>query len=289
MTVAIASGKGGTGKTTVATGLALSLAEGNAEREGNQVQLLDCDVEEPNSHFFLHMDKERENKVTVTVPRIDQETCTACGKCVKVCRFNALALIGDEVLVFDQLCHSCGGCTLVCPAGAITEQPREIGEMESFRRNGIHLVHGRLNIGEPMSPPLIRTVKKEKDRNKTVLIDSPPGTTCPMVVSVQGADFCILVTENTPFGLHDLELSVEVLQTLNIPMGVVINRADIGTSDVEVFCLKQQIPVLLRIPFSEEIARAYSSGRPFVEVLPEYKQTFRNMFAEIEKTAEATW
>jgi MinD superfamily P-loop ATPase len=291
MTVAIASGKGGTGKTTVATGLAISLAEPKVEQgtEGDPVQLLDCDVEEPNSHFFLHMDKEREEKVTVAVPRIDQDTCTACGTCVNVCRFNALALIGEELLVFDQLCHSCGGCALVCPVHAITEQPREIGEIESFRRNGIHLVHGRLNIGEPMSPPLIRVVKKEKDRNKTVLIDSPPGTTCPMVVSVQGSDFCILVTENTPFGFHDLEISVEVLKSLTIPMGVVINRADIGSSDVEIFCRKQQIPVLLRIPFSEEIARAYSSGKPFVETLPEYKQIFRNMFEEIEHIVEATW
>lgn len=280
MTVAIASGKGGTGKTTVATCLSLAVPE--------RVQLLDCDVEEPNSHFFIEGRKGRSETVSVPIPAVDQGKCTACGKCVEMCRFNALALIGHEVLVFPQLCHSCGGCMLVCPENAIYEEDREIGTLEEVTRVGLQLLYGRLNVGEPMSPPLIRRVKLEKKEDILVVIDSPPGTTCPMMVSVQGADFCLLVTENTPFGLHDLELSVQALRPFGIPLGVTINRADIGTSDIDAFCERERIPVLLKIPFSEKIAAAYSRGIPFIIDLPEYREKFQNMYESIKKMINKT-
>jgi MinD superfamily P-loop ATPase len=277
MTIAVASGKGGTGKTTVATCLALSLEE--------SVRLLDCDVEEPNVHFFLRCKPEHKQEVTIPVPEIDKQKCTACKVCVDICEYNALALIKDEVLVFEQLCHGCGGCSLLCPQKAISEKPRSIGTLEQCSQDNLDLVHGKLNIGEPMAPPLIREVKKHRANGQTVIIDSPPGTTCPMVVAVQTADVCLMVTENTPFGLHDLELSVEVVKTLNIPVGVIINRADIGESDVKAYCEEQNIPVLLEIPYSEEIAEAYSRGVPFTEILPEYRDTFKRIYTSLKAMA----
>ena len=277
MKIAVASGKGGTGKTTVSVCLALSLAE------QNPIQLLDCDVEEPNAHFFLEYPSCETAPVSVSIPDVDQTLCTACHTCVEVCQFNALALIKDEVLVFPQLCHSCGGCWYFCPEKAISEQSREIGSLKTCNHDRVQLVYGSLNIGEPMSPPLIRDVQKKIDKTKTVIIDSPPGTTCPMMVTVQNADFCILVTENTPFGLHDLEISVEAIRTLELPMGVIINRSDIGKSDVQAYCRKNDLPILLEIPFDHRIAEAYSNGTPFIETLPQYKEKFVEVFEFIQK------
>ncbi len=277
MTISVASGKGGTGKTTVAVGLARALEQ--------QVQLLDCDVEEPNSHLFLQVESRESEDFSIPVPRIDNDKCTACGLCSSFCEYNALARLKDRVLVFDNLCHGCGGCKIVCPEDAITEEPRPIGKLVSAKVPGVDLLYGDLNSGEVLAPPLIRAVKRVVGAgdDATVIIDSPPGTTCPMVTAVKDSDFSLLVTENTPFGLHDLELAVQVLNDLDMPMGVVINRSDIGHSDVEEFCREKQIPVLLRIPYSRTIAEYYARGESIVQADSEYLRQFQEMYRSIEK------
>ena len=278
MIISIASGKGGTGKTTVAVNLALSI---------DNVQLLDCDVEEPNAHIFLKPKIDKQEKAYIPVPEIDESKCIYCANCAKACVYHAIAILPSKekkkgtTLVFANLCHGCGACSALCPENAIKEVNREIGIVEQGSSNGIDFVHGRLNIGEAMSPPLIRQVKRHIDSQKTVIIDAPPGTSCPVVTSVKGSDFCILVTEPTPFGLNDLTLAVEVLRKLEIPFGVVVNRSDLGDDKTDRYCKKEKIPILMRIPFKKEIAVAYSKGEPIVEAFPEYKKAFKGLFEEI--------
>ncbi len=281
MIISIASGKGGTGKTTVAVNLALSI---------ENAQLLDCDVEEPNAHLFLKPEINHKISVHTPVPFIDEEKCTYCGDCQKVCAYNALAVIPPPeqgkkggVLVFGHLCHGCGACVLLCPQKAIAETQREIGVVETGTAGELHFAHGVLKIGEVMVPPLIREVRKRADTEKTVIIDAPPGTSCPVIAAVKNTDYCLLVTEPTPFGLHDLTLAVEVLRKLQIPFGVVINRADIGDDKTEAYCKNNGIPVLMRIPFDEDIARLYSRGIPAVKVKKEYREKFKNMFEAIRR------
>ena len=273
MIISIASGKGGTGKTTVATNLALSLGEG--------VRLVDCDVEEPNCHLFLQPEITESEKVTVFVPVISQEACTGCKKCAEICRFRALTVVRGKVLVFPELCHSCGGCLEVCPEGAVLEGSREIGTMESGFCGVLGFGQGRLRVGEAMSPPLIRKVRAASHGAETVIIDAPPGTSCPVITAMQGSDFVLLVTEPTPFGLHDLILAVEAVRVLGIPFGVVINRADMGDDEVGKYALRQGIPVLLEIPFDRKIAEAYSRGIPMVETMPEWAARFRLLYERI--------
>ncbi len=277
--ISVASGKGGTGKTTVAVNLALSL---------ENVQLLDCDVEEPNAHLFLKPEIQSKKTAVIPIPQVDESLCTYCGKCREVCAYNAIAVFtgdqnrkGSGVLVFPHLCHGCGGCTLLCPEHAIREVDKEIGVVEAGVCGDMLFVHGKLNIGEIMAPPLIRQVKQSIDPSRTVIIDAPPGTSCPVIGAVKGSHFCILVTEPTPFGLHDLVLAVEVIEKMKIPFGVVINRSDIGDGGVENFCRTKNIPILMNIPFDKEIASLYSNGVPFVTEKKEYRRKFTDMFASI--------
>jgi len=253
------------------------------------VQFLDCDVEEPNAHIFLKPKIDKKKKAFIPVPEIDARKCTYCGTCAKVCAYHAIAVLpGQEekkgsTLVFAQLCHGCGACSALCPEHAIREVDKEIGIVESGHCATMEFIHGKLNIAEAMSPPLIRQVKARIDQKKTVIIDAPPGTSCPVVTSVRGSDYSVLVTEPTPFGLNDLILAVEVLRKLRIPFGVVINRADVGDNHTEDYCTKENISVLMRIPFKKEIAVAYSKGEPMVKMFPEYKKDFQGLFDKIKK------
>jgi MinD superfamily P-loop ATPase len=289
MIISVASGKGGTGKTTIAVNLALALAK---DKEKN-VQFLDCDVEEPNAHLFLKPVITNSESVKIPVPKIDDEKCNYCGKCAEVCVFNAIAVTKNKVLVFPGLCHGCGACTLFCPEKAISEEGNEIGILEEGKAGSISFIDGRLNIGEPMAPPIIRKIKKRinkdgiKEKNNDItnhhitLIDAPPGTSCPVIESIKDSDYTILVTEPTPFGLHDLILAVEVLQKLKIPHGVVLNKCDIGDHKVEEYCKKNNIPLLLLIPMDKKIAVAYSQGISIVQINSFYKQKFIQLFQKI--------
>lgn len=275
MIVSVASGKGGTGKTLVSTSLALSL-----QHTGN-VQLLDCDVEEPNAHLFLRPVITHSEAVCIPVPKVDDAKCTYCGKCAQVCAYNAIAVVPNHVLTFLELCHGCGACSYLCPEKAITEEGREIGVVEIGHSDGVAFVHGKLNIGEAMAPPVIRRVKEFANRDGTVIIDVPPGTSCPVVEAVEGSDFCLLITEPTPFGLNDLVLAVETVRELKVPCGVVLNRAGVGDGKTEEYCLKESIPILLTIPLDTEIARLYSNGITLVSGMPMWKNDFVRLFEKI--------
>jgi len=279
MIVSVASGKGGTGKTLVATSLALSLE--------NQVQFLDCDVEEPNAHIFLKPVIDRREIVTIPIPQVDEQECTFCGKCAEVCAYNAIAVLPKHVLVFPELCHGCGACCYLCPDDAISEVGREIGIVEMGYSGQIEFIHGKLNVGEAMAPPVIRKVKGHSNPQKMVIIDVSPGTSCPVVEAVRGSDFCLLVTEPTPFGLSDLALAVEVIRKLGIPCGVVINRAGVGDKKVEEYCKEGGIPLLLHIPLDTEIACLYSRGIPLVEGMPQWREVFHRLFIDIEQVVSS--
>jgi len=273
--ISVASGKGGTGKTTVAVNLALSL-------DNKRIQFLDCDVEEPNAHIFLKPKIAHAQSIGIPVPQVNEEKCTFCGRCAQVCLYNAIAVVKKKVLIFPELCHGCGGCSLLCPEKAIKEVNKPIGVLEEGKADSIQLIQGKLNIGEMMAPPLIRAVKKAANNNLITIIDVSPGTSCPVIEAVKDSDFCILVTEPTPFGLNDLILAVEVLRKIKIPFGVVINRADVGDKKVEKYCKKERIPILMRIPMDREIAISYSNGIPIVEGKPDYKEKFKKLYKEIK-------
>ncbi|MEA1940339.1 MAG: ATP-binding protein, partial [Candidatus Caldatribacteriota bacterium] len=253
------------------------------------VQFLDCDVEEPNAHLFLKPIIANSESVGIPVPKIDDEKCNYCGKCAEVCVYNAIAVTKNKVLVFPGLCHGCGACTLFCPEKAISEEENKVGIIEEGKADSIEFIHGRLNIGEPMAPPIIRKIKKrgitEKNNNVAnnyiTLIDAPPGTSCPVIESIKDSNYTILVTEPTPFGLHDLILAVEVLEKLKIPHGVVVNKSDIGDNKVEEYCKKNNIPILLSIPLDREIAVAYSKGIPIVKINSSYEWKFNQLFQKI--------
>lgn len=280
MRIAIASGKGGTGKTTVAVNLALSLGS---------AQLLDCDVEEPNCNLFLGFDMEKQEDVLLIYPEIDTGKCTLCGRCAGICQFNAIASLPTSVMLFPKLCHGCGGCALVCPENAILEGVRSIGTIEKGidERFNIELLQGTLNISEPMASPVIRQLQEHIDDSTVAIIDSPPGTACPVIAAVADMDYCVLVTEPTPFGLNDLVLAVHVVRQMDIPFGVVINRHGIGDDGVEEYCHTENIPILLKIPFDMDIAVLYSKGIPFVEQMPEWSSNFRDMYRDICRTVSS--
>ena len=277
MILSVASGKGGTGKTLVATSLALSLSK---ERP---VKLLDCDVEAPNAHILLKPSLDYNQVVSIPIPKVDEEKCNYCGRCAEVCVYNAIAVVGKRVLVFPELCHGCGACSYLCPEGAIAEEGRGIGVIESGRSGEIEFVHGKLSIGEVAAPRIINEVKKHLGQESLDIIDAPPGTSCPVVAAVKDSDFCLLVTEPTSFGLNDLALAVDMVKKLGIPCGVIINRDGIGDDKVEEYCLKETIPILMRIPLDIKIARLYSRGITLVEGIPRWREAFLELFNKIEQ------
>ena len=283
MIIAVASGKGGTGKTLVATSLALSLSD------NYNIQLLDCDVEEPNANILLHLAMNQSQLVYIPIPKVDETKCTYCGKCAEVCAYNAIAVLNEKVLVFPELCHGCGACSYLCPESAIAEEGREIGVVERGDSGNLELIQGKLNVGEAMAPPIIREVKKYIDPANIIIIDVPPGTSCPVVEAVKGSDCCLLVTEPTPFGLNDLALAVEVVKKLGIPCGVVINRVGVGNQEVEQYCHREKIPILLRIPLDRNIAMLYSQGIPLIEGVPRWREEFLRLFQDIKDIIAARW
>lgn len=276
MKIAIASGKGGTGKTTVATNLAYVAA-----RSGQSVVYLDCDVEEPNGHIFLKPEITHREPVGMLIPRVDEEKCTLCGKCGDICRYSAIVCVGRKVLVYPELCHACGGCWLVCPTDAIAEVPREMGFLETGHAGALQFAQGLLNIGEAMSPPVIKAVKTAAPEADLSITDAPPGTSCPVIESLRDSDFVVLVTEPTPFGLHDLKLAVEMVRALKLPCGVVINRAGIGDRRTHSYCQQARIKLLAEIPDDRRIAEAYSRGELICDALPDYAALFSKLLHEV--------
>ncbi len=279
MILAIASGKGGTGKTTVAVNMARAL--------DSDILLLDCDVEEPNAHLFLKGHVEAEETISIPVPQVDEALCDGCGKCGSFCAYHAIVSFGTIPLVFPEMCHGCGGCTLVCPPKAIRETDRRIGVIETIRSENITLIQGRLDIGVAMAPPLIRAVKAHLRGHLPAILDAPPGTSCPVIATLRDVDFVALVTEPTPFGLHDLKLAVETVRELGIPFGVVINRVGVGDDRVHAYCIAEAIPILAEIPDDRRIAEAYSRGELIVDALPEYRGLFLDLIGKtMRKPAE---
>ncbi|HOB17443.1 MAG TPA: ATP-binding protein [Candidatus Methanoculleus thermohydrogenotrophicum] len=275
MRIAIASGKGGTGKSTVAANLAWALSR------SRDVTLVDCDVEEPNLHLFFPAPA-TDVPVTTPNPEIDAARCTLCGECGKFCRFGALAVVKDCVLTFPHLCHSCGGCTLVCPHGAIREVPRTIGRVSCSRPlSRLVLISGVLNEGEVQAPAVIRAAKVLAEGHPLTLYDASPGTSCPVIETIAGSDACILVTESTPFGLHDLSLAAEVAEKLGTPAGVVINRSNGQDEATVAFCREHGLPVLMTIPFSREIAAVQNRGGLISRDLPGWEERFAGLFRAI--------
>ncbi|MCU0639717.1 MAG: ATP-binding protein [Candidatus Krumholzibacteria bacterium] len=272
-TVAVASGKGGTGKTTVSLNLAKVF--------GSDVQLLDCDVEEPNDHLFLDGRPEQQEIVAIKVPDVDDTLCDGCGECGRFCEYSAIVSFGAKAIVFPEMCHGCGGCMMVCPKKAISEVDRRIGVVETIQSGEITLIQGRLDVGVAMAPPLIREVKSRLRGGIPAILDAPPGTSCPVIATLRGTDFVVLVTEPTPFGLHDLELAVEMVREIGIPFGVVVNRVGIGDDRVREFCAMENIPILLEIPDDRRIAEAYSRGKLIVDALPEYTGLFKSLIGKI--------
>ncbi len=278
MRIAVASGKGGTGKTTLATSMAVTLAQDHA------VWLVDCDVEAPNAHLFLNPTFNQKSDAVIRIPKIDTQICTSCGICVQVCQFHALAKIDKTIMVFPQLCHGCGSCTINCPQKAITEIPNPIGTLESgTAMAGVQFSRGTLTISEPMPTPVIRQLKQsiKPDRQTIVIFDAPPGASCSVVETLRGVDFALLVAEPSPFGIHDLNQILGIVNEMKIPVGVVINRVGMAGSQLEDFLKARKIPVLLRIPFSKKLARAIASGALLIDAMPEYNHQIRAMVEEI--------
>lgn len=271
MIITIASGKGGTGKTTVTVNLAAS-----AER--NDVAVFDCDVEEPNAHIFFKPQQIRSEEISTMVPRVDTDRCSLCGACEEICQFSAITLVAEQIMIFPEMCHSCRGCEMVCPEGAVMESSRVLGRLyQGENARGMRLLWGELRVGEAMSPPLISQVKERIDSQGLALVDAPPGTSCPAIEALRDSDYALLVAEPTPFGLNDLALTVDALKKLDVPMGIVINRADEVPGIVEAYAQKEGIEILQRFPFSREAAAVCSRGKLLVDAIPEMKVLFKEL------------
>ncbi|HUV87635.1 MAG TPA: ATP-binding protein [bacterium] len=281
MLVTIASGKGGTGKTTVAVNLAVTAAAA-----GRRVTLLDCDAEDPDCHIFLRPEGFTAEPFAVEVPAFTRGRCDFCGRCGEVCRFNAVAALKDDVLIFPELCHSCGGCWEICPRGALKPVPRVIGEIRKGSARGIEFVEGRLTVGERTSVPIIREVKRQAAKDGLTVADAPPGTACPMVAAARDSDFVLLVTEPTPFGLYDLELAVAVVRELGLRCGVFVNRAGEGEEDLRAYCASEGLEILGTLPDDRRVAEVYAGAGLIVDELPEYRGTFEELLARLESGSE---
>lgn len=277
MVVSVASGKGGTGKTTVAANLAWTASS------LEPVTFLDCDVEEPDSHFYLKPEWSDEEDVCVPVPVMDSSRCDGCGRCAEFCRYNALAAIKGDVLVFQELCHGCGGCALVCPLKCITFTDKIIGIVREGARGGVRLYQGLLDIGEPVAVPVIKQVKEKRADVGLTLIDCPPGTGCPMVNAIRDSDYCLLVTEPSPFGRHDLDLAHMAALELGIPHGVVISRSSGNDAIIENYCTEEGLKVLGRIPFSRGVAEACSRGEMLSATYEDWRARFLGILEEVRK------
>jgi MinD superfamily P-loop ATPase len=276
--IAVASGKGGTGKTTIAVNLTCYLA-----RSHGKAQYIDCDVEEPNGHIFLKPKLTASHHAAVNVPQVIPQRCSGCGKCGEICQYSAIVHLKDSnVLTFEHLCHSCGGCLRVCPADAIKPKPLNIGDIEFGKAGDIDFVHGRLRIGYVRTVSLIKQVKKYIKQDRFTILDVPPGTSCPVVEAVKGADCVLLVTEPTPFGLNDLKLAVGLVREMNLPFAVAVNRYGIGDKQVEEYCKAERIDICLKLPDDRRIAEAYSSGKIIIDVLPEYEDRFSKLYEYLE-------
>jgi MinD superfamily P-loop ATPase len=275
MIISVASGKGGTGKTSVAVNMALSVGS---------VKLLDCDVEEPNAYLLLHPEITKKKQVCASIPRINRELCNNCGNCAKFCQFNAIFVASEKVLVFPELCHSCGGCAIVCPKKAIDWENQKIGTLNFGATDGVSLIYGNLEVSKPLAVPVIKAVKNQIGESENVILDSPPGTSCPFVETISGNDYCLLVTEPTPFGLHDLKIAVDVLRKVAIPFGIVVNRAGIGDRKVYDYCKQENIRIMLEIPYQRRIAELYSKGVPFSLEMSEWEEKFQALYREIRES-----
>jgi MinD superfamily P-loop ATPase len=283
MIVTVASGKGGTGKTTLAVNLAVL-----ADRLGKPVHLCDCDVEEPNAHLFLDLQLDPPEAVCLPLPVVDPDLCRHCGVCAEICEFNAIACLPRRTVVFPELCHSCSGCWLVCPEQAISQGARLLGLVQGGVSGGLGFTRGQLEVGQTLVPPLIEAVNGAPRGPGLVFRDAPPGTTCPTVAALEGSDFVVLVTEPTPFGLHDLEAAVELVHRLNLPCAVVVNRLGIGDGRVQRYCAEVGIPLLPAIPYSREAAEVVSRGELVIDGVPELQEIFRDLLEQIlDHTREA--
>lgn len=281
MRISVASGKGGTGKTTLATNLAVAIS-----RLGVDTSYTDCDVEAPNGHIFLKPVIEKAVSVGIPVPEVDKGKCIGCGECGEICEYSAIVCINKEVLTFAELCHGCGGCSRVCPEDAITEVSREIGVIEQGKSNGVRFLHGRLRIGEALSPPLIRGVKKRMPDGEMTIVDAPPGTSCPVIEAIKDSDYVLLVTEPTPFGLNDLGLAVDMTRELGLPFGVVINRCGVGDDGVKRYCEEEKVSVLLEIPDDRRVAESYSRGELVLDAVPTYGKRLVRLYERILSKAK---
>ncbi|MGC9168457.1 MAG: ATP-binding protein [Desulfurella sp.] len=276
MIIAILSGKGGTGKTTVSTNLAYVL-----DKKGHSVKLIDLDAEEPNAHLFFDIDYSEHIDIDVKIPKVDNAKCTHCGDCAKACQFSAIVVSSKSVLVFAHLCHACGACLLACKYNALEEIPKNIGKISLGSANGIDFVKSQMNIGEPSAVRIIRQAKKYTNKDKINILDCPPGVSCPTVESIQMADFCVLVTEPTPFGLHDLKLAVDLTRQFGLKIGIVINRYDNKFIELESYLEENNIPMLLKIPYDIKIAQSYSKGKLFSKEIPQYENMFVELYNKI--------